>query len=672
VAASATLASAQRLIRKGRRAEAISLLEQNHILPECAARLRELYLGEHDNERAAPLARQLAVGRDAEACVSRSVLALMARDLDSAVRECEQALVLDPDCASAFNHLGRALHNADQALQANSALRKATALQPDYPEAWYNLGLVLRASGALAEAIKAYRQALDLAPGYRAAELNLGISQLLAEQYEEALYCLQSVLERYPDDTETLVNSGLALHTLGRFALAREHLQKAIDNDPGNPVAWTYLGLLLHEIHAPEEALEALQQAVALDPMDVEAWVEIASIHEQANRLAQSRQALESGRNVQPRHPALLLELARLQRREGEETQALDTLRSLHSGGLPVRLAQQYQFELGNLLDRNGAHDAALEAYAEGKRLMARSVRRRDIDPQGFERRCHALENWLLAGAPGSDERADDPQQDRGADLCFLVGFPRSGTTLLDTMLDAHSAVASIEEQPTLEVVIDELAALPGGYPGALAQVDGHKLAQLRSMYREQCRQFLGEARPGLVVDKLPLRLLHAGLIRRLFPDARLLFSLRHPCDVVLSNFMQAYAENEAFVHFDTLASSVAMYERVMGLWQSLQDELELTVAYTRYEDLVADPQAEMARVCAYMGLEPEPAMFDAAQRMAQRAPVRTTSYQQVAEPVYLRSAGRWKNYATHLEPFIERLSPFIERFGYSAQATPR
>jgi hypothetical protein len=252
------------------------------------------------------------------------------------------------------------------------------------------------------------------------------------------------------------------------------------------------------------------------------------------------------------------------------------------------------------------------------------------------------------------------------------VGFPRSGTTLLDTMLDAHPSVASIEELPTLEVVIDELRSLPKGYPAALASVDGPRLADLRSLYREQCRRFLDGRQPDLVLDKLPLRFLHTGLIRRLFPDARLLFALRHPCDVVLSNFMQAYAENEAFIHFDTLADSVAMYVRCMDLWRDIERILQPPVTYVRYEDLVADPEAEAGRVCDWLGIEPVAAMFDASQRMAERAPVRTTSYQQVAEPVYTRAAGRWRHYEKHFQPYLDQLAPFIDRYGYADPVDPR
>ena len=664
-----SLEETNRLIAAGRSAEAIALLERSSADPACAVRLRELYLGEQQRDKAMAVCRQLAAGHDAEAHVSRSVIGLLQGDPERALREITLALENDPKLATVHNHLGRALHNAGQSLGAVSALRKAVELRDDYPEAWANLGLVLRATGALDEAIKAYRRAVELAPGFIAAELNLGISLLLAEQVDQALFCLESVLERDPYNLEALLDTGLALHLRGRLGRARQYFEEAIRLDEHHALAWFYLGALLHELDEPAQALDALHQALALNPMEIQAWVEVASIHEQAGRLEEAATALDQAQQIEPRHPGMQLELARLRRRQGKLEEALEWLRKLENQPLPARLAQQYCFESGIALDRAGRYDEAFEAYAKGNQLLAENVRRQDIDPRGFERECETLSRWAQRGAPGAQPCDGDPADDRGADLCFLVGFQRSGTTLLETMLDVHPDIVSLEERPTLERVIDALRAGKPGYSDALETLDGAGLARLRSLYRAEVERHLGGRKASLIVDKLPLRFMHAGLVHRLFPEARILFALRHPCDVVLSNFMQAYAVNEASIHFDTLESSAGMYARAMGLWRQVEERLPLRLQYTRYEDLVADPEAEMASVCSFLGIEPLPAMFDHAARLAGRAPVRTASYQQVAEPLHQRSAGRWLNYRAQLAPHLPVLRPFAEHYGYSVEA---
>jgi hypothetical protein len=341
-------------------------------------------------------------------------------------------------------------------------------------------------------------------------------------------------------------------------------------------------------------------------------------------------------------------------------------LRRIDPRRLPMRTAPQYWFELGNALDRSDDIAGAMKAFEAGNALAARSVRRQDIDPAAFDRTLDRLLAWTRGGAPGHAAAGDDPADDGGLGLCFLVGMPRSGTTLLDTMLAAHPDVASIEELPTLEPVIDELQRLPGGYPDALASIDARTVHRLRKRYRVAVAGHLGDRRPGLLVDKLPLRCLHVGLIHRLFPRARVLFALRHPGDVVLSNFMQQYAPNEAFVHFDTLADSARMYARVLELWQASLAAFPLRHDYVRYESLIASPADELGRVCDFLGLTFDPAMIDDDARQATRERVRTNSYQQVAEPIYQRASGRWQRYRPYLEPVIEQLQPHAKRLGYS------
>jgi tetratricopeptide (TPR) repeat protein len=663
-----SLHEANRLIAAGRSDEAIALLESKSADPACAVRLRELYLGERRREAAMDACRNMAGGYGAEAHVSRSVIALLQDDPERALREVRLALEVDPGLATAHNHLGRALHNSNQSLQAVSALRRAVELRDNYPEAWANLGLVLRATGALDQAIKAYRRAVELAPGFITAELDLGISLLVAERVDEGLFCLESVLKRDPQNQEALVNAGLAFHLLGRFTEARQSFEHAIRLDQGDPVAWCYLGILLHEIHQPEQALTALQRAVALNPMEVEAWVEVAGIHEHAGRLDDAAAALEHALQVDPNDSATLLELARLRRRQGNLDEALDVLGRLGTRPLPARLALQHRFEAGIALDRAGRYTEAFRAYEEGNRLAASSIRRRTIDPQAFERSCKELEKWLQEGAPGARPQADDPQDDRGSDLCFLVGFQRSGTTLLETMLDAHPGIASIEEQPTIEQVVHALRTSSGGYPEAMEALDGSRLSQLRQLYRAETQRYLDGREAALILDKWPMRFLRAGLIHRLFPSARILFALRHPCDVVLSNFMQNFAPTESSIHFDTLQDSTAMYVRTMGLWRRIEELLPLRLQYVRYEAMVADAPAEMASVCSFLGIEPVAAMFDAATRVAGRAPVRTPSYHQVAEPVYQRAAGRWLNYRAQLAPCLDTLRPLADHYGYELE----
>jgi hypothetical protein len=234
-------------------------------------------------------------------------------------------------------------------------------------------------------------------------------------------------------------------------------------------------------------------------------------------------------------------------------------------------------------------------------------------------------------------------------------------------MLDAHPAVKTLEEKDAIDVVRRRIHAMPGGYPDALATLSAGELADLRGLYWAEVAGHLGgAAASALLVDKMPLNSIEAGLIHRLFPRARFLLALRHPADVVLSNFMQAFKPNAAMVQFGSLAAAARFYAGVMALWQQYRRVLPLSVLTVRYEDLIADVEGETRRILAFLDL-PWSADVLAYRERAEARPIATPSYHQVVEPVYRRAVGRWRNY----RPFFEEadalspLAPFIAAFGY-------
>lgn len=652
-------------LREGNAEGALAILREFATDPLCNERLREQLLGERRNAEAAAVLKQLPRSEgDPRTLVSAAVERHLAGDFPAAADACRKAIALAPGHAPAHNHLGRALHNLGQTPAALTAFERAVHADPRYPEAWHNLGHCLRARGKPEDACDAFRQALAISPGYRSARLNLGITLFSLEQAEPALACFEALLERNRDDVEAMLNAGLCMQLLGDLAKAHQRYERALQLAPDNQSGWYYLGVLLNEQSEPVAAAKALQQALKLRPDDADAWAELAGVHEISSELDQAASAVASGLRHAAGHPLLNIEAAKLERRKGDLLGAEARLRRLDAARLPQRVRQQYFYELGNVLDRNNQNEAAFKAFEQANDLAARSVRRQGIDSEGFFRGIDEVSAWLDQGAPGIHNGRDD-DGDLGADLCFLIGFPRSGTTLLDTILDAHPGVRSIEERPTVEPLIQTVSGLPHGYPAAIAGLDRSDRVALRRMYRMAIQRY-GAGDASLVLDKLPLRAVHAGLLQALFPKSRLVFALRHPCDVVMSNFMQQYAVNDAFVNFYTVPDTVRMYDAVFTLWRKLEARLSLPIHYVRYENLVDSPQDEVAAACQFLGIAWDPAMLDVHQRNRDRGRIRTNSYQQVAEPIYRRSLGRWERYRDQLAPHLATLAPHAARWGYA------
>lgn len=604
------------------------------------------------------------IGGDA-ALLTEAVRCTRNGQLAQAEQAFRELLARRPNDAQVQLHWGRLLHNLGQSQPALSALQSACDLAPAYPPAWYSLAHAQRANGRWPEALSAYQRARQRYPHSPAILLNLGISLLSIDRNDEALAVFQDYAKAHPGDSRAHCHLGLALHALGHFEQAEQAYRDALALVPDHASAHFYLGCLKNELMQSEQAQEHLQRSVELDPQSPDAWVELCGLAEQLNQLDVAEQHLQRGLAIAPSHPALQLESARLARRRGNLALALQQMRSLDPNHLPARQAQAYWFERGWAADRAGDVNDAMQAFDRAHQLAKTSPRRRAIDPQGFARRLSALESWLddAPALPASmDSRATEDPANR---IAFLIGFPRSGTTLLDTLLDAQLDITSIEEQPTLETAQAWLEREGWRYPRDLAALSPAQIEAGRAQYLAAVSRFLDTETSGWVLDKLPLRLLMAPLLRSLFPRAPILFSLRHPCDVILSCYMQQFAPTEAFINFDSLNQAAATYVRVMQLWRTMSERLELGVHYVRYEDLIDDPVSQLVAVGARLGVAIDADRIDPHKRLAGRARIRTNSYQQVAEPIYKRSEGRWLRYRAQMEPLLPKIAPLAEWLGY-------
>lgn len=582
-------------------------------------------------------------------------------DYREAARLCRDVLAQSPRDARALNHLARALHNLGQRDVALATFREAVTAAPDYAEAWQNLGHALRARGHFDAARDAYQRALSARPAFRAARRSLAKAHLLAERPQLALDTLAPLLERDPHDVEARIDRGLALHQLGRLQDALDSYRGALEDDPRHASGWYYHGAALNEAGRSAEAREALERALSLEPRDADAWAELAACHEADNRLDEVERTLQRARATTAATPRLAFEGARLARRRGRPAEALQILQRLPAEALHPRQRAAYWFERARTLDAVGQYDDAFAAFDRANRTAAANARHADatVLPQVIA----ATQRWLASPRDRSDWT---PGAQTLPAPIFLLGFPRSGITLLNVILGCHPAFATLEEKPTVEHCVAHVAQLPGGYPDALDVLDPAGVAALRLRYWREAESHGYRADRGQLIDMFPLRSLYAPLIARLFPGATVVFVHRHPGDVVLSNFFQHYEANSASAHFRSLADTVSLYAGVVSLWQTARETLPLDVIDVRYEALVLEPEATLTKLLQRLDVPWNPRVLDHTRHMNHGMRVTTSSYHQVAEPVHRNATGRWKHYRRALEPFLDALQPVAKRNGYT------
>ena len=455
-----------------------------------------------------------------------------------------------------------------------------------------------------------------------------------AGRAEEAAEAYRRLLAVRPDLPDSWFNLALMERQAGRFAAALAAYDEAVRRGVSGPEeAWLNRGVIhADDLGRPDLALQDLEAALAIAPDWLPALLNLGNLHEDMGRREAASEVYGRALAVAPGHPVAMARAAGLARLTGPDDPVIATLRSaLSRPGLDVADRAELGFALGRALDQVGAYDEAFAAYA------AANAASRAIDPEGarYDRAGHErFIDSLIAAFPEPAAAVADA----GAPPVFICGLFRSGSTLVEQIMAGHSRVTGGGELG----LVPGLARAVAGYPQALAGAGPEVFAQLRGLYLGG----LKTARPqaDVVTDKRPDNFLHIGLIKAMFPNARIVHTVREPLDVILSNwFLHLDRSMGHALDLGDLAHWHGQYVRLMRHWKTLYpDILDLD-----YDALVVEPRPAIERLLAYCGLDWEAAVLDFHKAAA---PVRTASVWQVREPLYRRSSGRWRHYERHLD----------------------
>lgn len=596
------------------------------------------------------IGRELVASRPADGALNGmlGMIAVQQRRHAEAAPYLRQALAYAPDNIPLRISLGFALANVGELDEA-----RRVAEGTNIPQLERIVAYVDQAQGRAQEAIARYRQVLAGFPEDAESWKNLGVLLRDEGQLGEAVEAFEASLS-IRDDVETVLHFGQALAMGERHPERQALFRVAVNRHPPSASLLVQLGLAEGAMRAFEEAERAYRAALAADPAHAGAYLEYGMMLESLNRLDDLDALIAAGRTAGVTGAELDFLEATLLRRRGQFAEARALAEGISAGINPSRLAQL----IGEAADRLGDTDQAFAAFSEMNRLSsigpaADYARAKDL-PAQIRQTIAALAPEEVARWPKVDVPPDRPAP------VFIVGFPRSGTTLLDTLLMSLPETEVLEEEPLIET----LEAKVGGVP-ALGRLSADDIRSLRDEY---WRMF-GELRPGhpgsLVIDKFPLHLVRAAVIHRIFPDARFIFAERHPCDVVLSCFMARLRLNQMAVQLLTIEDTARLYDVAMCAWDRAASVLPLHVHPVRYERVIEDLAGEMHPLFDFLGRLWDPALLDHRAAAARREHIATASYAQVTEPLYSRAVGRWTRYRKHLEPVLPILAPWAERFGY-------
>jgi tetratricopeptide (TPR) repeat protein len=469
-----------------------------------------------------------------------------------------------------------------------------------------------------------------------------------------------------PNHVHVLVNLAAALRAAGRLPEARRTLDAALQVDGRFPIAHNNLGNVLDELGERTEARRAYERAAALEPHYADPLASLARMAEEEHRLEEAGSLAERTLQLAPQNAIAALTLARVRLRQDDASGAIIILEALlRAGTLSATNRIVAEGYLGEACEELGRYPQAFAAFTRANQLQ----REQHAAVWGEDRGPLAPGSIgrLTAFVAAADVATWSPAPPSVPTPVFLVGFPRSGTTLLDQMLASHPEVETLEERDTLIDAAGELLT------GELAHerwagLSAADIERLRALYWQRVRSAGSRAaRKRVFVDKQPMNAVLLPLIYRLFPAAPIVLAVRDPRDVVLSCYQQRFGMNVAMFQLLRLDSATAYYDAVMRLVAVCREKLPLRVQPVRYEDVVADFEGTLRGLLGFLGLEWDEGVRGYTDTARKRA-IGTPSAAQVVRPLYGSARGRWRNYRGFLDPYLPTLSGWAAAFGYEAR----
>lgn len=603
---------------------------------------------------------------DAKQLTELAVELLAAGDTAAAESRAREALGLDPSQRKALSVLAYALHTQGRHAESEKVYLRISELEPQQPLHWMNVGTARRCDGRIDEALYAFARAAALGAAGADFYYNVGLTHIARDDFESARAVLETALRLNPEDAEVRFRFALCCYETLRTDEALAALEGWEADAQVSPEVAASAGHLLMKLGQAERAEPAVRHAAAASA-DPQARLTLIQLLERTNRTEEARRLLDQllADPLSSRLGSeLLLMQAALAQREGGHALAAELLQQAVDDcrELPNKHFQQYP--LAKSLDALGRHEDAYRvlqdahrSQAEYLKLTAPLTALRGVLPLSIAQfPCEPADvaRWDHTNAPSV---ADSP--------VFIVAFPRSGTTLLELALDAHPALKSMDEQPFLQNALDDLLAFGVRYPTELGALTAPQLDAVRNRYWQRARGKVALAPGQRLVDKNPLNMLRLAVIERLFPNAKILLAIRHPCDVLLSCYMQHFRAPDFVMLCQDLPTLAAGYRRAFDFWYTQQSLLESDVLELRYETFVNDFEPQIRQVIRFLELPWSDAVLAPADRAREKRFISTPSYSQVVQPITAKSVGRWLPYRRHFADCLPLLQPYLARWDY-------
>jgi len=597
--------------------------------------------------------------------------AIQSGDLLAAESLCRTNLLIQPYDEDLLLLLAVSLHLQRRVPEAIAAYARLTELFPSKGVHWANYATALREGGFLTEAEAGYLTAIPLDPRNPVPRVDLGLMLIERKDYLAAREMLLDAFDLDRTSPLARVHGARACCLCQDFNGAQDLLRPWRQWLPLNDdVLQLELAKLLILLSDASSAQSLLEDVVLRGHSELETMFLLATVYERLNRVDQAEALLQS---IAASYPELGVtekkemnhQLAKLALRGGELASAQSLL---ESSGPRHANDMAYYFELAQTYDKTGEPQLAIQALKTAHALQVEELK--IASPDHFTPEAAALPAVILPQVSSEAYRQWPILQapDAGHSPVFIVGFPRSGTTLLEQMLDAHPGLQSMDENPFFNRLADKLRSHDPRILQDLSVLQQRDGDELRKLYLKMVCETIDRNWDTQLVDKNPLNMLWLPMIHRLFPQAKFIFALRHPCDVILSCYMQNFRASILGAAASTIPRLAAAYVQSVERWLSDVEVFKPNVLVSRYEDLVTDFPQQTQRIAQFLELDDATPMLAFDRHARGKEYIATPSYTQVIVPVNKKGLNRWKRYQKEFEPAWPILQPILRHWGYPTE----
>ena len=573
----------------------------------------------------------------------------------------KKSLEINPKDINALVNLACVLKDSGNPKQAEKFLKDALKINPSFDFALTNLGAVLNELEKFDEGEQYLRKALSINSSSPMALNNLGNILSNKKNNKEAELCYRKAIEIKSDFSIAYNNLGSLLSKQGNLIEAEKFTQKAINFNPKFELAYVNLGSIKIDLDKLKEAEELFLSAIEINEKYNYAYSNLFRLYETTNKISKLKNKIESLNQNENIINEILMFKARISFREKD-----------------FITAKKYIDQVSNEWIKNTDHSTNL-LYWSFRAFIEEKVKNYDEAFKCFEKsqlnlkyentnpkifldyittyRKNIDKDAFLAKTKGTKIIKDSP--------VFLIGFPRSGTTLLDTILRSHPEIDVLEEKPLINSVEQIIKSKFKCSLDKLHKLTSKDLDYLRNHYLEILRNNCDNKNAKILIDKFPFQTVCLPLINLLFPNSKIIFTHRNPYDTVLSCFQQSFEPNNAMANFRSIESASRIYDLTMSIWLDYKEKLKMNHITSKYEDLIEDFDKHILKILNFLDVSWDENIKNYRNTAHDRGKINTPSSSQVVQPLYKSSIDKWKNYEKYFKNSNRYLHKWISYFKY-------